>query len=291
MGCGAGHRLANTLNPPLAKVLILHNASTLASLIASALASAGYDTRHECDGRSGLIAIRDFRPDLIFCAWRLKGYDGLDILTRVRGHRAMAGTQFIFLSESLDNALFRKGMDAGADDWLVMPVDLPGLLSCARGRLKRRAQVLGLPTEEFEMPLRATDHNVFLSYSRADRTLMKHVRDFLTNHGLSVWTDEQLEVGTPEWQTAVQKGIQRADCLVVLLSPEAKASKWVIRELMYASACNVRIFPLLASGDLDTAVPLLLMDAQFIDIRSGSPALLALARAIKRHVGYLADEG
>ena len=260
-------------------------------MMASALGALGYETRYECEGKSALHAIREFAPHLIFCAWTLRGYDGIDILLRLRAHRQTAAIQFVFLALSADNAMQRQGMDAGADDWLVLPVDLPGLLDCARARLKRRAQILGQPTEEFELPLRATDHNLFLSYSRADTALMKHLRDYFTRQGLTVWTDERMSAGTDEWQRIIQRAIERADCVVVILSPDAKQSTWVGRELTYAGVVGVPVFPVLARGEKFTAIPIELINAQFADIRDDAgQALLALVRAIRRVVGYLGED-
>ena len=82
-----------------------------------------------------------------------------------------------------------------------------------------------------------------------------------------MWTDEDLEAGTPVWQAAIDEAIVQAHCMVVVLSPNAKQSKWVNIEITAADDNNLRIFPVLIDGDKSTAVPLLLRTTQLVDVR------------------------
>ena len=61
--------------------------------------------------------------------------------------------------------------------------------------------------------------DIFLSYSRKDSEVMKQVNQHLTSRGFSVWTDEGLSVGTPDWQAAIEVEIEKAKGFVVILSP------------------------------------------------------------------------
>ncbi len=111
-------------------------------------------------------------------------------------------------------------------------------------------------------------HHVFLSYSHKDGEVMQRVRDSLRTAGLGVWTDEGIEPGTPLWKDSIQEAIETAGCLVVILSPDAKGSIWVKRELEYAEIQHKRLFPLLASGNETNAIPFGVIGSQFVDIRS-----------------------
>jgi len=109
--------------------------------------------------------------------------------------------------------------------------------------------------------------DIFLSYSRQDSEAMRAVQEVLRSAGFAVWTDEGLEPGAPSWVAAIQEAIEQANAFVVLLSPAAKASKWVNREIGYAEALGKPIYPLLAAGDAGSAVPISLINAQWIDAR------------------------
>ncbi|NWF67878.1 MAG: TIR domain-containing protein [Chloroflexi bacterium] len=109
--------------------------------------------------------------------------------------------------------------------------------------------------------------DVFLSYIRKDRDAMMRIRGSLRDNNLSVWTDENLTPGTPLWRQAIESAIEHAGCLMVILSPDAKQSPWVQRELDYATTQDKPIIPLLVRGDERTAIPLTLISAQWADLR------------------------
>ena len=111
---------------------------------------------------------------------------------------------------------------------------------------------------------------------------MRRVRDDLRAQGLAVWNDENLAPGTPSWKNAIEKAIENTGCLVVILSPDAKESEWIEREMDYARACSVPILPVLAGGDERSAIPFELINVQLVDIRTdyatGIQHLLATVR-------------
>jgi hypothetical protein len=131
--------------------------------------------------------------------------------------------------------------------------------------------------------------DAFLSYAREDTPTMQRLAADLRAAGLSVWTDEGLEPGEPSWQKAIEEAIDEASCLVVILSPSAKESPWVNREIAYAQAQGLRIYPALASGDGRSSVPIAVINAQYVDLRRDyDNSLKNLASAIK---GRFAEAG
>jgi serine/threonine-protein kinase len=129
--------------------------------------------------------------------------------------------------------------------------------------------------------------DIFLCYNRRNTDTMRPVRETLRANGLTVWTDEGLETGTPSWDAAIQEAIQQAQAVVVLLSPEAKDSKWVGREIAYAETFRKPIFPILVAGDDTNAVPIRLIDAQWIDGRQDAQeAARELQPLLLRHIGH-----
>ncbi len=110
--------------------------------------------------------------------------------------------------------------------------------------------------------------DIFLSYSRRDARLMRRVRADLRAEGFDVWTDESLKPGTPSWLDAVETAIRSSMCVIVLLTPDARKSEWVGKELSTAKIHRKQIIPLLARGDEKASVPMLLSNTQYADIRS-----------------------
>ncbi len=115
---------------------------------------------------------------------------------------------------------------------------------------------------------RPIQHYIFISYCRKDGDMMRRVAHSLKNAGLNIWTDEELEPGTSDWQLSVEDSIEAANCVVVCLSPAAKISPWVRRETIHAQTHEIPIFPLMIEGNERLSMPMNLNSYQFIDLRS-----------------------
>lgn len=132
--------------------------------------------------------------------------------------------------------------------------------------------------------------HVFLSYSRKDNERMSQIAVDLRASGLALWLDQtNLPPGSPEWQSTIETAILEAACMIVLLSPEAKKSQWVRRELEYARVHGKPIFPVIVLGDARSAVPLSLINAQWVDTytnyAAGLKALMAALSPYASSVG------
>ena len=127
--------------------------------------------------------------------------------------------------------------------------------------------------------------DVFLSYSRADADTMRRLRDHLQASGLTVWNDESLEPGTPDWEAAIEREIRNANSLVLVLSPDAAASRWVRAEIALAGTFDVPVFPFWVRGTEQEVAVLGLVRTQRIDARTDfDDAARQLAAALHDHL-------
>ncbi|MFO0761754.1 MAG: diguanylate cyclase [Byssovorax sp.] len=100
---------------------------------------------HACvTARDGLLAWEAYlreRPDVVISDWLMPGIEGLELCRRIRAREAAPDdaegsargpgyTYFVFMTALGDRQHFLTGMEAGADDYLIKPVDLDAL--CAR---------------------------------------------------------------------------------------------------------------------------------------------------------------
>ena len=109
---------------------------------------------------------------------------------------------------------------------------------------------------------------IFISYSRVDSKAQQRLADALRKRGLSVWVDnEKLTPGNPAWEREIEKAILACSAVIAILSPEAKRSEWVRREVSFAEQHNKRIFPVLLRGDESSTMTLRMINHQFIDLR------------------------
>jgi hypothetical protein len=121
------------------------------------------------------------------------------------------------------------------------------------------------------------------------RRLVSHLR----GQGIRVWVDnEMLTPGTPIWEHEIERAIKAADAVVALMSPDAKDSEWVRREISLADQYRKRIFPVLVRGDEDSSITLRLITRQFVDLRGNeSSGLNDLSSAITPYLEELIAQG
>lgn len=117
--------------------------------------------------------------------------------------------------------------------------------------------------------------HIFISYSHKDTETMQKIKQKLHNAGLDTWADENITVGTPIWQNAIAQAIETASSLLVLLSPNAKSSEWVQREINYSTTHNKPIIAMMIEGTEATSIPFSLIGSQYVDVRENLDAGMA----------------
>lgn len=91
--------------------------------------------------------------------------------------------------------------------------------------------------------------HIFISYSKRNRDYARKVVNFLLDNGFDVWIDnDKIEYGVNWWEAIVQ-AITQSSAFVVIMTPEAKTSDWVQREVFIALNLQKPLFPLLLNGD------------------------------------------
>jgi two-component system, cell cycle response regulator len=122
------------------KVLVADDDSTSRLIVQVALQTTGHDCRTVPDGAQAWDVFRSWMPDTVISDWRMPGLTGLELCRAIRGAPRHSYTYFIMLtSEGSINEVL-EGMNAGADDYLVKPVDTDDL----QGRLIAAARVTSL---------------------------------------------------------------------------------------------------------------------------------------------------
>jgi WD40 repeat protein len=107
---------------------------------------------------------------------------------------------------------------------------------------------------------------VFLAYADEDRTTMEKICRSLRRDSITVWTNTT-DIQTGEaFDEAINRGIEQADNLVYLLSPDSVGSTYCHRELDLAVSLHKRIIPVLVRETPPEHVPSTLRDLQYIDL-------------------------
>lgn len=117
-----------------ARVLVVEDDAQIASPVALELEHAGYQPRVVADGTAALEAWSEWGPELVLLDLGLPGLDGVEVCRRIR---ASSRTPIVVLTArgSVEDRV--RGLDAGADDYLVKPFSLDELMARVRSALRR----------------------------------------------------------------------------------------------------------------------------------------------------------
>jgi two-component system copper resistance phosphate regulon response regulator CusR len=118
------------------RILIIEDEAELADFVVRGLREEGFAVEHAPDAERGWEALEAGSWDLIVLDWGLPGEDGLAVLRRFR--RAGGTTPVLFLTARDAVADRVRGLDGGADDYLVKPFAFDELLARARALIRRR---------------------------------------------------------------------------------------------------------------------------------------------------------
>src|SRR5476649_2968027 len=102
-----------------------------------ALRRSGHNVIEADSGVTGLAMARQHLPDLILTDINMPGRDGSTLLHEIRRDPELRSKQVVLMTGRPDLVTPRKGMEEGADDFLVKPVGLKALLSCVEARFSR----------------------------------------------------------------------------------------------------------------------------------------------------------
>ena len=86
--------------------------------------------------------------------------------------------------------------------------------------------------------------HVFISYHHNDLDFAENIVSRLEKEGFTTWADDKLKVGE-DWRTMIDLSIKNAFALIVIMTPEAKASEYVTYEWAFAWGVGVKVIPIM----------------------------------------------
>jgi len=99
-----------------------------------------YQVIHFTNGKDALAYAQHTEPDLVICDITMPGMNGYEFCEIFR-NLGYYNVPFLFLTGSDSYGDIRKGMNLGADDYLVKPVPILELLKAIKTRLKKSARI------------------------------------------------------------------------------------------------------------------------------------------------------
>jgi two-component system phosphate regulon response regulator PhoB len=175
-------------------ILVVEDEAALVEMLRYNLEAEGYRVAEAGDGEQALVLVAEESPDLILLDWMLPQVSGIEVCRRLKRAPSTRHIPIILLTARGEEEDTIRGLDTGADDYIVKPFALSLLLARIRAVLRRTRPALS------EEKLQRGDLIVDLSAHRVIRAgtevhlgpteyrLLRH----LMEHPARVFSREQL---------------------------------------------------------------------------------------------------
>jgi two-component system phosphate regulon response regulator PhoB len=163
-------------------------------VLAYNLEAEGYDVAKAETGDEALLLVDEVQPDVIILDWMLPGVSGIEICRRLKTRTETRSIPVIMLTARTEEADRVRGLETGADDYVVKPYSLIELMARVRTQLRRvRPASVGERLEYDDITLDAETHRVVRGDDpiKLGPTEFRLLSTFMEKPG-RVWSREQL---------------------------------------------------------------------------------------------------
>ncbi|MDX2095752.1 MAG: phosphate regulon transcriptional regulator PhoB [Alphaproteobacteria bacterium] len=176
------------------KILIVEDEVAIVTLLRYNLEKEGYAVISTGDGEEAVNLVKEHRPDIIVLDWMLPGMTGVEVCKHIRWNQDLKNTPIIMLSARGEEGDRIRGLDSGADDYMVKPFSPPELISRIKAVFRRIRPSLSEKMLEFAgIVMDLTSHKTTrdgaeVHLSPTEFSLLK----YLMEHPGRVFSREQL---------------------------------------------------------------------------------------------------
>ena len=175
-------------------VLVVEDEDALSTLLQYNLEKEGYDVTVAADGEEALIQVDERLPDLVVLDWMLPKVSGIEVCRRLRSRSETRNVPIIILTARGEETDRIRGLDTGADDYVVKPFSMTELTARIRAVLRRirpglaedRLQHGDIIVDRVAHRVRRADREVHLGPTEF------RLLDYLMQHPGRVFSREQL---------------------------------------------------------------------------------------------------
>ncbi|WP_058303252.1 response regulator transcription factor [Gorillibacterium timonense] len=153
------------------QILVIDDDEKITSMLRRGLAFEGYSVTTANDGLEGLRKMLEAEPQLIILDIMMPRVDGWEVCRRIRESGSLVPILMLTAKDEVSDRV--KGLDMGADDYLVKPFALEELLARVRVMLRRRTEKSEKPGNQLEyadIVLDPDTREVFRGESRIELT-------------------------------------------------------------------------------------------------------------------------
>ena len=175
-------------------VLLVEDEPGQREVLAYNLSAEGFRVSAAEDGEEGLLLLAEDPPDVVVLDWMMPHLSGIEVCRRLRARPETRGIPVIMLSARSEDVDKVRGLDTGADDYVVKPYSVTELIARVRSQLRRaRPSMVGQVLEYDDIALDTESHRA----TRGGRVLKLGPTEFrllttLIEKPGRVWTREVL---------------------------------------------------------------------------------------------------
>ena len=175
-------------------VLIVEDEPAQREVLAYNLEAEGFRVSRAENGEEALLLISEEAPDLIVLDWMLPNVSGIEVCRQLKMRSDTRGVPVIMLSARSEEVDKVRGLETGADDYVIKPYSIVELMARVRAQLRRtRPSTVGGRLEYEDIVLDSETHRVTRSEKplKLGPTEFRLLSTFMEKPG-RVWSREQL---------------------------------------------------------------------------------------------------
>jgi two-component system, OmpR family, phosphate regulon response regulator PhoB len=175
-------------------VLIVEDEPAQREVLAYNLAAEGYRIAQAENGEEALILVEEDLPDVIVLDWMLPAVSGIEVCRQLKTRADTRAVPIIMISAKSEEVDRVRGLETGADDYMVKPYSVSELLARVRTQLRRvRPATMGQVLAFEDITLDSETHRVSrgMAQLKLGPTEFRLLSTFMEKPG-RVWSREQL---------------------------------------------------------------------------------------------------
>ena len=176
------------------RVLIVEDEAAQREVLAYNLAAEGFDVMQAEQGEDALLLVAEELPDIIVLDWMMPNLSGIEVCRQLKTRSKTRGIPIIMLSARSEDVDKVRGLETGADDYVVKPYSVVELMARVRNQLRRvRPSAMGETLTYDDIALDGETHKVSRDGTplKLGPTEFRLLRTFMEKPG-RVWSRDQL---------------------------------------------------------------------------------------------------
>ena len=179
---------------PKPVVLLVEDEPAQREILRYNLEAEGFAVVLACNGEEAMERVAEGLPDLILLDWMMPHVSGLEVCRRIRARPETRGIPILMLSARSEEVDKVRGLETGADDYVIKPYSVVELMARLKAHLRRvRPSTIGIVLEWGDIRLDPETHRVTRGASqlKLGPTEFRLLATFMEKPG-RVWSREQL---------------------------------------------------------------------------------------------------